>query len=229
MTSHHSDSRGLGLLAAGAGCIALLIAAACGGSVSANANANASSDSGADANFDAESKGSANAEGDAAWDTVAATQSEEDTAASATPSQPTSPTASQETALLGARHDLTLQSTTAACQCLAVVLGQPSSTGIVWTGRRPVINPQTQLVIALGSDGVPCSEAGPGASYWGYETKDGNVIVKVEAAVAGRPVTHGAIIPRPAEGKQVFIEPVEKIPYGKGLRGEARCALGRGR
>lgn len=191
--------------------------------MSANANAKASSDGDADANFDAD--------GGAAWDQTDATQSEAETNENATLSQPTGPTSTKasETALYGARHDLTLQGTTAACQCLAVVLGQPASTGIVWMGPRPTTNPNSQLVIALSSDGVACTEAGPGASYWGYETKDGDVIVKVEAAVAGRPVTHGAIIPRPAEGKQVYIQPTEKIPYGKGLRGEPRCALGRGR
>lgn len=225
MTSSHPDFRQLGARTFGALCLAGLVAGACGGSLSANANAKASSDSGADADFDAD----ANASGNAGWDTVDASQSEADTMETAELSQPGQATAPQETALLGARHDLMIQNTSAACQCLAVVLGQPSSVGIVWTGRRPTTNPQSQLVIALGSDGVPCSEAGPGASYWGYEVKDGDVIVKVEAAVAGRPVTHGAIIPRPVEGKQVYIEPTEKIPYGRGLRGEARCALGPGR
>ena len=100
---------------------------------------------------------------------------------------------------------------------------------MVWTGRRPTTNAQSQLVIALGSDGIPCSEATSGASYMGYEMKDGNVIVNVEAVVEGRPVTHGAIIPRPAAGGQVYVQPSGKIPYGRGMSGEARCAVGVGK
>jgi hypothetical protein len=193
---------------------------ACSGSVNASAKAKAGSDG-----------SSANAEGDAAWDTLDESQSEEQTSSGATLTAPqaASSQGGAEMALLGARHDLLLTSgSPAPCACLAVALGQPGSPQFSWTGRRPTINPSNQTVIALSSDGVPCTEAGPGASYMGYEKIAGDVIVTVEAAVAGRPVTHGAIIPKPDPGKQIYVEPDGKIPYGRGKGGEPRCALGAG-
>lgn len=197
-------------------CFATLLTSGCGGSVKANASAKASTDGEAD--FDAE------ADGGAGWEQTPETQNHSTTGDSNASGQ-----GAQTPAMLGARHDLLLRDgAPAACQCLAVVVGQPGNSSLIWTGRRPVTNAQSQLVIALGSEGVPCSEAGPGASYMGYEQKDGNVIVNVEAAVTGRPVTHGAIIPRPAPGKQVYIKASGKIPYGRGAQGEAQCAVGVG-
>lgn len=193
---------------------ALLLALGCNGSVNASAKGSADGDLSAD--------------GDAAWDTVDASQSEEETARGATPSTPQSGQ-SGSTALLGARHDLTLApGGPQPCACLRVAIGQPSSTALSWTGSRPTTDPNTQTVIALGSEGVPCTEEGPGASYMGYVKEKGDVIVTVEAAVAGRPVTHGAIIPKPDPGKQIYVQPSGKIPYGRGKNGEARCALGSG-
>src|SRR5690606_37234562 len=193
---------------------------ACSGSVNASAKAKAGSDG-----------SSASADGDAARDTLDESQDEDQTSAGATLTAPQAAAsqAGSEMALLGARHDLLLASRTPArCAWLAVALGQPDSPQFSWTGRRPSINPSAQMVIALSSDNVPCTEAGPGASYMGYVKIGGDVIVTVEAAVAGRPVTQGAIIPRPDPGKQIYIQPDGKIPYGRGKGGEARCALGAG-
>jgi hypothetical protein len=202
-----------------------LIATACGGSVNASAKAKASSEG--------EGEGETNfgAEGDAAWDLVDASQSEKQTAQTASPSVPTSAasTPKAESALFGARHDLTIApGASTQCPCINVVLGPPTHPGLTWSGQAPVINPTTQLIVGLSSDQVACTEAGPGASYMGYESIDGNVVITVEAAVPGRPVTHGAIIPRPAVGKQVLLKPSGKIPYGRGPGGAAECALGRG-
>lgn len=203
---------------------ALLLAVGCGGGVSASAkgSASASSDGEAEANF--------SSSGDAAFDTLDESQSEDETAASATSSSPQMSAGQPTTqALLGARHDVSLApGAPQPCSCLAVAVGQPGSAQFTWTGSRPKVDAATQTVIALGSSGVPCSEAGPGASYMGYAKEQGDVIVTVEAAVAGRPVTHGAIIPKPDPGKQIFIQPSGKIPYGRGKGGESRCALGSG-
>ncbi len=220
MTLSIKDASSRAAVTAAAFCLAASLG--CSGSLNASAKANASSDGDAEANFDAE--------GDAAWDTVDESQSEAETSANATPSTPQmGSSASVETALLGARHDLMpAQGAPQPCACLAVAVGQPSSSQLVWTGARPVTDPASQTVIALGSDGVPCTEAGPGASYMGYVKEKGNVIVTVEAAVAGRPVTHGAIIPKPDSGGQIYVQPHGKIPYGRGKGGEARCALGSG-
>ncbi len=208
----------------GVATVALASFVGCSGNLNASAKGSASTESGGEADFDAE--------GDAAWDTVDASQSEAETSAAATPTSPQqmSGTEPAEVALLGARHDLMpAQGAPQPCACLTVAIGQPSSTELVWTGVRPTTDPSVQTVIALTSENVPCTEAGPGASYMGYVKENGDVIVTVEAAVAGRPVTNGAIIPKPDSGKQIYVQPHGKIPYGRGKAGEARCALGPGR
>jgi hypothetical protein len=66
-----------------------------------------------------------------------------------------------------------------------------------------------------------------GASYWGYRRSGNDVVVFVESAVKGRPLTAGAIIPKPFGDGQVFAAPAFKHePYGRGPKGEARCKLG---
>jgi hypothetical protein len=88
-------------------------------------------------------------------------------------------------------------------------------------------NPDTQVVIALTSGGVPCDVESSGASYWGYETVGPDIIVVVEAAKPGRPVAQGAIIPRPMSGGQVYIRPVDKsVPYGRPAAGAGdKCLM----
>lgn len=194
-----------------------LLLAGCGGSVNANASAKASSEGEAD--FDA------SGDGGVGWEQTPDTQNNPAGANGAAASA-----ASSGGTLLGARHDLLIADGIAAsCKCLAVIVGQPNTSKMIWTGRVPTIDSQSQIVIALGSEGIPCSEGTTGASYMGYEMKDGDVIVNVEEAVTGRPVTHGAIIPKPPAGKQIYIQPSGKIAYGRGMGGEARCAVGSGK
>jgi hypothetical protein len=136
-------------------------------------------------------------------------------------------------ALLGARHDLTLSPsvTTLSCSCLRVALGAPSDSWFVWIGAPPVTDPDRQLVIGLSSAGLTCPGAPAeslGASYWGYELDGNDVVVKVESARAGRPVTAGAIIPKPLGAGQVLIRPTDRgVPYGRPLAaGQRDCAVG---
>lgn len=143
------------------------------------------------------------------------------------------PPAQREPAPLGARHDVRLAASAAGvakCRCLAVALGTAHSSGIEWQAEIPAVDPRRQLVVALGSEGISC-EGEPtdslGASYWGYKVSGNDVIVVVEAARAGRPVTHGAIIPKPSSAGQVFVAPLSPaVPYGAALDGGKRCALG---
>lgn len=136
-----------------------------------------------------------------------------------------------EIALLGARHDVRYTgSATPACRCLAVALGPVNEAGISWRSHVPEVDPGTQLVIALSSEGVACPDApkdGLGASYWGYRMAGQDVIVVVESARDGRPVTSGAIIPKPAGNGRVLVEPLNaRVPYGQSLAtGEKRCVL----
>jgi len=134
--------------------------------------------------------------------------------------------------LLGARHDLTLEPGrgTASCQCLAVGLGGARAAGMRWSAGPPVLDDTTQLTIALSSDGEDCKgepKGSLGASYWGYRISGDDVVVLVEAARGGRPVTSGAVIPRPVGTGQVYVGPTsKKLPYGRALQGSGLCKVG---
>ena len=134
--------------------------------------------------------------------------------------------------LLGARHDLKLRSdkASASCQCLAVALGGARSSGMVWSAAPPEIDDATQLTLALSSEGQECQGAPKdslGASYWGYRISGNDVVVLVESARGGRPLTSGAVIPRPVGPGQVFVAPASrKVPYGRPVDGKGLCKIG---
>jgi len=138
-----------------------------------------------------------------------------------------------EPALLGARQDLHLapDKTTPICSCLAAALGGPGDAAFKWDGPVPEIDPENQLVVAVSSEGVACPDAKEGsigASYWGYRQSGDDVIVIVENAKLGRPMTQGAVIPKPVGTGQVYVRPASKaVPYGKPLvTGDKWCKLG---
>jgi hypothetical protein len=134
--------------------------------------------------------------------------------------------------LLGARHDLKLRpgQATAHCECLAVALGGARNGGMVWGAVPPEIDEGSQLSIALSSDGETCKgepKNSLGASYWGYRLKGNDVVVLVEAARGGRPLTAGAVIPKPVGPGQVYVAPAsKKLPYGRPLEGKGLCKIG---
>jgi hypothetical protein len=135
-----------------------------------------------------------------------------------------------EYALLGARHDLNYAGPTSpACQCLAVTASDSANNAAFqWELGAPQLNPSTQQVIAFTSNGVSC-DAPPagtlGASYQGYAVEGNDVVVFVEALGEGRPMTSGAIIPRPLGNGSVLVEPAGAI-YGKPLEGKGkRCKI----
>ena len=108
----------------------------------------------------------------------------------------------EEYALLGARHDLSYAGPSrASCQCLAVTLSdRVDDPAFQWELGAPRLEPTTQWVIAFSSNGVSCDATPPGtlgASYQGYGVEGNDVVVYVEALGEGRPMTSGAIIPRP--------------------------------
>ena len=148
-------------------------------------------------------------------------------------SEPRSGLATAEVALFGARHDLQLSPDrkNPTCNCVAIALGKPNDPGMKWDGPAPNIDPANQLVIALSSEGVTCAEPpkeGIGASYWGYKEAGDDVIVVLEVARLGRPVTTGAIIPKPVGNGQVHVQPANKtVPYGRALNAsDPACRLG---
>ncbi|HEY4159522.1 MAG TPA: hypothetical protein VGM29_15540 [Polyangiaceae bacterium] len=145
---------------------------------------------------------------------------------SATPSGP-------QTALLGARHDLTLDGTKAnvACACMKVGLGTAQSAAFQWRAGVPLLDDTTELVVALTPDGSSCKDepkGSAGPSYSGYRLSGNDVIVLVEDAQSGRPQVAGAIIPKPVGDGQVFMAPAhKKLPYGAALNDPARpCKVG---
>jgi hypothetical protein len=134
-------------------------------------------------------------------------------------------------ALLGARHDLNYSgSKDPTCACLAVALrDQPKDAAFQWELEAPKLEPSSQWIIALSSNEVRCDtppRGTLGASYQGYGTDGDDVVVYVEALGEGRPMTSGAIIPRPKASGSVFVEPTNAV-YGKPLEGKSkRCKLG---
>lgn len=138
---------------------------------------------------------------------------------------------SNEGPLLGARHDLVLSVDRASvsCSCLKLGLGAPGDAAFRWKGTPPAIDSETQLVVGLSSEGMTCKhpKGSLGASYWGYRQSGNDVVVFVESAVEGRPLTSGAIIPKPFGDGQVYAAPAfRQEPYGRGPNGEPRCKLG---
>jgi hypothetical protein len=137
------------------------------------------------------------------------------------------------TALLGARHDLSLVSEHAnvACACLKVGIGGAQSAAFQWQSGAPHLSDDTQLAFAMSSENMACNDepkGSSGASYWGYRIFGNDVIVFVEGAREGRPRTSAAIIPKPVGDGQVYIAPAKKkFPYGRPLDGKGeRCKVG---
>jgi hypothetical protein len=193
---------------------------ACKASVKADANAQASTEGKSEVDFDAE--------GDSTWDddSQPSEAAGDDAAPGSNAGEGTGSPGATSIALLGARHDLLVTPGRApACKCLAVVVGPPSAPGLSWQGPEPLINRTSQIVVGVSSQGVSCEDGAPQASYMGYEQRDADVIVQVEAAVAGRPVTQGAIIPRPGQGGRILIEGNGNVPFGQATSGPGACVI----
>lgn len=209
--------------------IVLTCTSACGGG-SANIDAKGKADAEGEANFDVE--------GDAAWTEVAedAQAGEQPTNGSSSPRPESGNPAAGGIALsgapaggaplLGARHDVHLKGEKQpSCKCLAVAVGKANDAEIGWAGEAPAIDESSQLVLALDSSGVACDVQAPAASYMGYEHRGADVVVNIEGATEGRPITRGAILPMPPSGGKIRLQGHGKIPYGKGLKGEGTCVV----
>jgi hypothetical protein len=137
----------------------------------------------------------------------------------------------QEDAMIGARHDLQLAADAPqpTCNCLAVAVGQATDPRFFWEAGAPNTT-DTQLVFAMTSEGLACPDASEdslGASYWGYKKEGDNIVVVVEEARFGRPITSGAIIPRPGPAGQVLVQPLDsRVPFGRPLsQGDRYCQV----
>jgi hypothetical protein len=147
--------------------------------------------------------------------------------------KPTPAIALTDTALLGARHDMSLvaEHANVACACVKVGLGSAQSAAFQWQSGAPHLNDDIQIAIAMTSEGMACTgepKGASGASYWGYRISGNDVIVFLEGVRAGRPRTAAAIIPKPVGGGKVYLAPAtSKQPYGRPLNGKGeRCEIG---
>lgn len=201
------------------------LSSGCQASVNASAEADASANGeGAKARAEAEASGQADGEGEMTRSALAPTGN------AGAPVSVSSVPAGR--VLLGARHDLRLRpgKGTASCACLSIALGGSRSGGMLWSAVPPDVDESTQLSIALSSEGQACKDEPKkslGASYWGYRISGNDVVVLVEAARGGRPLTNGAIIPKPVGSGQVYVAPAsKKLPYGRPLEGKGLCKIG---
>jgi len=210
---------------------ALVFGLILGCQASLNADANVSG-KGASAQGDADvsANASGEAEGKGEMARASSSMAPSSTASNANPGTASDIPASS--VLLGARHDLKLRSgkSTASCECLAVALGGSRSASMTWSAVPPELDDGTQLSFALSSEGQACKgepKESLGASYWGYRISGNDVVVLVEAARGGRPLTSGAVIPKPVGPGQVYVAPAsKKLPYGRALEGKGLCKVG---
>jgi hypothetical protein len=136
-------------------------------------------------------------------------------------------------ALIGARHDVALSDAArgqaSSCSCLALKLGPATDPGFTWQGPVPRTDPQSQLVFAMSSEGQACAGEPAdslGASYWGFKQDGDDIVIIVENARFGRPLTAGAVIPKPLGNGHVYLRPASKdVPYGKPASGDRYCKL----
>lgn len=215
------------------------VGAGCHASVGASGGAKAATNGEANADGSVSASGSADtapttAEIAARQPTFGAAQDERPVGDTLSVANSTPKAGANGVVLLGARHDLRLTQNAAAtptCACLAVALGAASDPRFDWLSGPPKTDPEVQLVIALDSSGVPCSgepKNSLGASYWGYKWSGNDIVVIVEAAKRGRPITTGAVIPKPLGDGKVYVEPITRsLPYGRSLsKGGGRCLIG---
>jgi hypothetical protein len=202
----------------------------CGASVNASAEGDATASSeGAKARAQAEASGEGVGQGEMSRATLAPSRT---AAAKLVSASDTATSVPAGAVLLGARHDLKLRpgQVTASCECLAVGLGGSHNSAMLWSASPPDIDETKQLSIALSSEGQACKgepKKSLGASYWGYRLSGNDVVVLVEAGKKGRPLTTGAIIPKPVGAGQVYVAPAfKKLPYGRALQGNGLCKVG---
>ncbi len=151
----------------------------------------------------------------------------------------TDPTApSQSPDFIGATPDLSLApaaTRAATCACVAVVVGAPSDPAFAWRGAVPTAG-DTALALAITGEGVACEPPAkrgkhgkPGAmptpSLAGVEREGEDVIVTLEAAHPGRPLVHGALIPKPGPKGAIVVRGRGAVPFGRAAAGGKVCRV----
>ena len=136
--------------------------------------------------------------------------------------------------VLGVRPDLWLADgggRTPKCSCLAVAIGQATDPRMHWRDNAAEVRADA-LAFAMSPMGVECPGGDPDetkrrASISAVDTIDSNVVIEVEEVPEGRPLAWGAIIPKPARGGSVYVQPKNpKSPYGRpGGVGLGRCKV----
>lgn len=132
-------------------------------------------------------------------------------------------------ALLGARHDVQLQPRSKpSCSCMAFAAGDPTDRRFVWEDTPPVVANTNSTVVAFAMVEGECS-SDIAVSYRGYELAGADVRILLEAAVPGRPLLSGAVVPAPQPGGHFVIAPPKDAPFGRSrVAGETQCVLQEG-
>ena len=120
----------------------------------------------------------------------------------------------------------------AVCSCVAAAVGYPGSAQFQWRGVPPKVGDDA-LVVAIGTDGVPCDQSGAGPSIRAVDRSGDDVIVVLEEWHQARPQALGAIVPNPGANGRVYLRPHGKAPYGKPLTAaggprNSWCKIGQG-
>jgi hypothetical protein len=121
---------------------------------------------------------------------------------------------------------------TAACACLAVVVGNGTEPSFDWRGQPSELG-YDAMAVAVSAEGIACPKAGRGPSVRGFERHGDDVIVMVEEWHPSRPQAFGAVVPNPGPQGHIYVRALGKSPYGRpvgagfGPRG-SWCRVGTG-
>ncbi|MBI5531532.1 MAG: hypothetical protein HY898_02380 [Deltaproteobacteria bacterium] len=121
----------------------------------------------------------------------------------------------------------------AVCSCVAAAYGYPGDEAFKWRGVPPKVA-NDALVVAIGTNGVPCDKQGPGPSIHAIDRDGEDVIVVLEEWNQARPQALGAIIPNPGANGHIYLRGHDKKtiyghPAGAGAGPHGRwCRIGQG-
>ncbi len=180
-------------------------------------------------------RASVNVNAKASADDQSEDATQEPTEAESAPAAPLAPPpVAQSTAYFGVARSLTLKpgGRQPACACVDAVVGSAGDPAFDWHGTAPAVGPDA-LVVAIGSEGMPCETQGRGPSIAAIDRSGNDVVIVLEEFNQTRPLALGAIIPNPGADGHVYLRARGKSPYGRPLAGSAGtrgglCPIGTG-
>jgi hypothetical protein len=118
------------------------------------------------------------------------------------------------------------------CSCVAAAVGPPTDPSFHWPATAPKVGADA-LVVAIGSDDVPCETQGNGPSIRAVDRVGNDVVVVLEEHHSMRPKALGAIIPNPGANGAIYLRGEGRGAYGRPLGAGAGpqgrwCLVGKG-